>query len=138
MRHFVMISAHVWHSLSANIQDPHLVQRITGSCVSVDSARFFVPTAQHLRHWNTLKPSASGYPSSHSNSVLAEQKLHLKLTKIAPLLTHSLSNTWKSFRSDTRSFSFRLTPSIGIPSRHCFTTFIDSPSLRINLVSCFK
>jgi hypothetical protein len=31
MRHFVMISAHVWHSLSANIQDPHLVQRITGS-----------------------------------------------------------------------------------------------------------
>ena len=53
----IMRIAHVWHSLSANIQDPHLVQRMTGSWVSVDSARFFVPTAWHLRHWKTLNPS---------------------------------------------------------------------------------
>ena len=53
----IMRIAHVWHSLSANIQAPHLVQRITGSWVSVDSAKFFVPTAWHLRHWKTLNPS---------------------------------------------------------------------------------
>jgi hypothetical protein len=48
--------------------------------VSVASAKFFVPRAQHLRHWKTLKPSAVEYPSIQIKSVLAEQKLHLNLT----------------------------------------------------------
>ena len=79
----IMRIAHVWHSLSANIQDPHLVQRMTGSWVSIDSAKFFVPMAWHLRHWKTLNPSWESYPSSQINSELAEQKLHLNLTKFS-------------------------------------------------------
>lgn len=81
---FIMRIAHVWHSLSTNIQAPHFAQCMTGSCVSVASAKFFVPMAWHLRHWKTLNPSWESYPSSHINSELAEQKLHLNLTKFPP------------------------------------------------------
>ena len=91
----IMRIAHVWHSLSANIHAPHLVQRITGSWVSVDSARFFVPTAWHLRHWKTLNPSWESYSSSQINSELAEQKLHLNLTKFS-CPTIALKYRWHS------------------------------------------
>jgi hypothetical protein len=51
----------------------------------VASAKFFAPIAQHLRHWNTLNPSAVEYPSSQTNSELAEQKLHLNFISYQPI-----------------------------------------------------
>ena len=89
--HFIhyspLIKLHVWQTWSTNCQDPHFVHRITGSWVSVASANFFAPIAQHLRHWNTLNPSAVEYPSSQMNSELAEQKLHLNFISYQPILT---------------------------------------------------
>ncbi len=76
--YFAPIKAQVWQSLPKNCQLPHCVHLDTLlSGKPIASAIFFTPTAPQSIHWYALNPSGISSWSSHKNSVLRLQPLHL-------------------------------------------------------------
>ena len=78
-RHYLLlISSHVWHGFVCHLQPPHLSHRqISESGICNASTTFLTPTHPQSIHWYSLNPSGKSIESSHKNSVLRLQPLHL-------------------------------------------------------------
>ncbi len=76
--YFAPIKAQVWQSVPRNCQLPHCVHLVISlSGMPIASAIFLTPTDPQSIHWYALNPSGISNWSSHKNSVLRLQPLHL-------------------------------------------------------------